>query len=229
MCKINYAASVRINMPNRFRSCRVFIGFIWLYIDDIILFYKKILDKSLIMWYNYSYSIKCLFKYRRIIIMNSNNDSKIKALKAKGLLNSKPEAVKDELFQEHDFFDRRDLLQVKYEMVRRVKKDSWSVTQASDTFGFSRPCFYDTQNILNKEGLPGLIPAQRGPKGAHKLSEDAVAYIKEAMSEDKSLRAPGMADLIEKRFGFKIHPRSIERALEKQKKKRRKRASKGNV
>jgi len=56
-------------------------------------------------------------------MLNKDNDPKAEALREHGVLNPKPEAVRDELFQKYDFFDTRDLLQVKYEMVRRVKKD----------------------------------------------------------------------------------------------------------
>ena len=47
-------------------------------------------------------------------------------------------------------------------------------------------------------------------------------YVEETIAQDRGLRAGDIASLIEKRFGFKVHPRSIERALERRKKKRRK-------
>jgi len=197
-----------------------------LYINDITSIFKKIVDKTFRIWYNFSYSMKYQFNGKRKIMLNKDNDPKIEALREHGVLNPKPEAVRDELFQKYDFFDRRDLLQVKYEMVRRVKKDGCTVTQASKTFGFSRPSFYDAQNAFNKKGLSGLIPAQRGPKKAHKLSDDVMMYVKEVIAEDRRLRAGDIASLIEKRFGFKVHPRSIERALERRKKKQRKRDGK---
>ena len=46
---------------------------------------------------------------------------KLNALRAHDSLNPRPEAVKDELFVTMDFFDPNDLLQVKYELVRRVR------------------------------------------------------------------------------------------------------------
>ena len=48
------------------------------------------------------------------------------------------ESVTDELFLSEGFFDPHDLIQVKYEMLRRVRKVNWSVTRAADAFGFSR-------------------------------------------------------------------------------------------
>ena len=36
-------------------------------------------------------------------------------------------------------------MQVKYEMLRRVREDGQRVSEASATFGFSRPSFYEAQ------------------------------------------------------------------------------------
>lgn len=75
-----------------------------------------------------------------------------------GTLNPRPDAVHDGLFHTSDFFDARDLLQVRYEMLRRVAVDGWSVTQATHAFGCSRPVFYHARTAFEHEGLQGLIP-----------------------------------------------------------------------
>lgn len=213
-------------MPYDICFCPTVISGKRAYINDLYLFLKQIVDTTFKLWYNFSYSMKYQFNGERKIMLNKGNDPKAEALREHGVLNSKPEAVRDELFQKYDFFDRRDLLQVKYEMVRRVKKDRWTVTQASKTFGLSRPSFYDAQNAFNRKGLSGLLPAKRGPQKAHKLSDDVMMYVEEAIAENRRLRSGNIASLIEKRFGFKVHPRSIERALERRKKKQRKRDGK---
>ena len=148
-------------------------------------------------------------------------NDKIKSLEENGALNRTPQAVDDELFREDEFFDPHDLMQVKYEMVRRVEKDNWNVARASKAFGYSRPFFYEIQKALNEEGLPGLIPRKRGPKASHKLTEDVIQFVEDQIRENNITRASALAGLIRKHFGFKIHPRSIERALEKRKKKRK--------
>ena len=63
-------------------------------------------------------------------------------LKAHKTLNAHPERVRDELFQTNEFFDPNDIVQLKYEMLRRVQLDGWTVTAAVQAFGFSRPSFY---------------------------------------------------------------------------------------
>ena len=104
-------------------------------------------------------------------------------------------------------------------MLRRVQKDGWTVLKASQKFGFSRPSFYKTKNDFSTKGLPGLIPRQKGPKEAHKLSGDVMEYVDQTIAKDNTLKAAKIVSLLKKRFSLKVHPRSIERALARRKKK----------
>jgi transposase len=149
-------------------------------------------------------------------------DLKHETLQKFGTLRSAAEAVSDEHFLNHTFFDPRDLVQVKYEMVRRVRIEGQSVSQASRDFGFSRTAFYQAQSLLQQQGLPGLIPQRPGPKGAHKLSDEVMAFIERRQQDaDEALRPKALAQMICREFGFSVHPRSIERALSKGRKKGR--------
>ena len=58
-------------------------------------------------------------------------DPKIEALRARSCLHSHPESVTDPLFAASDFFDARDVVQVKYEMLRRVRRDGQPVSVSS--------------------------------------------------------------------------------------------------
>ena len=62
-----------------------------------------------------------------------------------------------------EFLDARDLVQVKYEMVRRARVDGEPVSRAAEAFGFSRPSFYAAQAALDQGGLAALVPARPGP------------------------------------------------------------------
>jgi transposase len=148
-------------------------------------------------------------------------DPKLEALRQQGTLNPRPGEVTDELFIEDSFFDPRDLVQVKYEMLRRVQAEGKSVTDAVAAFGFSRPSFYQAQSAFGQDGLAGLVPHKRGPKQAHKLTEEVLAFIRETRQEDPSVRPGELARLIQQRFGTTVHPRSIERALLRHQKKLR--------
>lgn len=146
-------------------------------------------------------------------------DAKEKALKEHTSLNPHPDAVVDPLFGSADFFDPRDIVQVKYEMVRSVRVDGRSVTEAASAFGFSRPSFYQAQTVLEHEGLSGLIPKKRGPRSSHKLDEEVMDFVVQLLREDPLLRAPMLVGHIAERFGRRVHPRSVERALARRKKK----------
>jgi hypothetical protein len=81
-------------------------------------------------------------------------DRKEVALPQEGTLNPHPEQVTDELFRTNQFFDARDLVQVKYEMLRRVYSDGQPISRAAAAFGFSRPSFYQAQATFQQGGLP---------------------------------------------------------------------------
>ena len=71
------------------------------------------------------------------------NDDKTQSLKKYGAFNPHPNKVAEKMFSDStlEFFDPRDLVQVKYEMLRAVDKQGRSVKQASEAFGFSRPAY----------------------------------------------------------------------------------------
>jgi transposase len=144
------------------------------------------------------------------------SDEKAAALRAAHALHAHPGMVRDPLFtQGEPFFDARDVVQVKYEMLRRVHQDGQSVTTTAAAFGVSRPAFYAAQTAWHAEGLPGLVPARPGPRGGHKLTAVIVAFLAEQRQRDPALRPRALAALVAERFGLVVHPRSIERALAK--------------
>jgi transposase len=148
-------------------------------------------------------------------------DAKAEALRAQGALHPRPDAVCDPLFGSHEFFDARDLVQVKYEMVRRVEIDGHSVAQTTDAFGCSRPTFYHAQTAFKAHGIPGLVPRKRGPRGAHKLDEAVMAFVHGLRTDDPTLAVPALLAQIRRRFGLAVHRRTLERALRREEKKRR--------
>jgi transposase len=150
-------------------------------------------------------------------------DDKTESLKKYGALNPHPHRVVEKTFSDAgiEFFDPRDLVQVKYEMLRTVEKDGRSVKHASEAFGFSRPAFYQAQSQFKQEGVTGLVKKRTGPKSAYKLTDDILAFIKETVKEGKPLRARKLALLIREKFGKDVHPRTIERAVTRGKKNRK--------
>src|SRR5260370_9177334 len=145
-------------------------------------------------------------------------DTKREALAKDGALNPHPEAIRDALFTGNPFFDAKDLVQVRYEMVRRHRVDGVAISEASTNFGVSRPTFYKALSALQKAGLPGLLPTQRGPKYGHKISAEGVAVVADLKAASSELTTSQCLKEIETRFGIRVHRRHLQRALARKKK-----------
>ena len=118
-----------------------------------------------------------------------------------------------------DFFDVNDLVQVKYEMLRRVHKEGQSVVQTTVNFGFSRPSFYRAQEAFENEGLPGLLPQRPGPRRGYKLTPQVITFLEQVAVQEPLLGSRELAARIQERFNLAVHPRSIQRSLTKRLKK----------
>ena len=140
-------------------------------------------------------------------------------LRRSGTLNRKPETVSDPVFAAGDFFDARDLLQVRYEMVRLVRLGQTTLAQAAAQFGVSRPTCFRMVKSFNTGGLQGLIPAQRGPRGPHKITPEMLLFVDDYRAMHGRVGARRLVPLIEAEFGVTVHPRGFEKALERVQKK----------
>src|SRR5664279_5411517 len=105
-----------------------------------------------------------------------------------GSLNLHSERVQDALFQSQPFFDPRDLVQVKYEMLRRVLREGQPPGKTAASFGFSRVTFYQVQKCFGDAGLPGLLPQHKGPRQGYKLSEEVLRYLLKTLEDEPALR-----------------------------------------
>lgn len=143
----------------------------------------------------------------------AKKDPKAAALLADGTLNPFPEKVTDPKFQQGEFFDPRDVVQVKYEMLRRVLLESASVTDVTDEYGVSRPTYYEAKSNFDEAGVVGLVPKKRGPRGPHKLQGELLEFLQKQHVASEPIRARELANLIREKFSIEVHPRTIERAL----------------
>lgn len=127
-----------------------------------------------------------------------------------------------ELTQDSDFFDAHDLVQMKYEMLRCVRVDGVSISEAAKAFGLSRVAFYRAQQQYDEQGMPGLLPRKRGPKQAHKLTPEVMAFVIEQRASNEGVSWQTLSERIAARFGTQLHPRSIDRAVKRPTKRGRK-------
>jgi transposase len=151
---------------------------------------------------------------------DKRRETKRKSLQRQGTLNPRPDEVTHTLFRENDFFDAEDMIQVKYEMLRQVRVERQPISQSAKAFGFSRPSFYQAQQAYAQNGLSGLIPQKRGPRSGHKLTGEVMEFLNQARTEDSFLRIDRLVQMVKENFGVVVHPRSIERQLLRQKKRR---------
>ena len=158
---------------------------------------------------------------RRSASPPGSTDQKLEALREQGTVNPRPQDVHDSAFLEGEFFDARDLVQVRYEMLRRVLREGQPVGVTASNFGVSRPTFYNTRAQFEQEGLAGLLPAKRGPRGPHKVTETVLDFILRVLAEEPGLDPAALAERVERDRGLHVHPRTIGRALAREKKKRR--------
>jgi transposase len=146
------------------------------------------------------------------------HDAKAEVLRNQGALNTRPENVEEPLFRDSPFFDPRDLVQLRYEMLRAVSEDGRSVSEVTTRFGCSRPTYYKARQDFDEEGLVGLLPRKRGPRGGHKLTDEVLEFVEEQLREDSSLVGTDLAERVRRRYGIEVYASSIRRALSRREK-----------
>ena len=150
-----------------------------------------------------------------------NRDPKTEALREQGALHPNPEGVEDEAFRRDEFFDARDRIQLRYEMLRRHRVDKGAVTDVAAAFGVSRQAFYTTEAAFEERGVAGLLPRRRGPKRAHKCTDEILDFVEQWRQASPEAGGEDVARVVQERFGVSMHPRSIDRALARRRKKKR--------
>jgi transposase len=141
------------------------------------------------------------------------SDEKLAILRQSHTLHPHPEEVRDPLFTSGSpFFDPRDLVQVKYELLRRVRVDGYAVSDATALFALSRPTFYAAQAAWEQAGVSGLLPAPTGPRHAHKLTDEIMTELQPLA---KTMSSAQLAVWLQEQRSLSVHPRSIERALKR--------------
>ena len=123
-------------------------------------------------------------------------------------------SVTDHLFREHPaFFRTRDLLQLKYEMLRAQAVDTRPVRAVCQAFGFSRQSFYTLRARFRADGLKGLVPRAPGRLGPTKCTPEVMAFLREAKAKDPTLSGAALAARVEEHFRIQLHRRTVERLL----------------
>jgi transposase len=142
-----------------------------------------------------------------------SNTDKVQALRRSGTLNPHADQVGHPLFAQSDFFDARDLVQLKYETLRALEKEGRPLAQAAAEFGLSRPTIYQARTRFQEQGMEGLLPGKRGPKQPHKLTDKVTQHLRDLLAKEPGLGAAELTRRLRRRFKVKLHRRTIEKAL----------------
>ncbi len=143
----------------------------------------------------------------------SPSQTKRQALQASGTFNPRSAKVRHPLFQQSEFFDPQDLLQLKYETLRALKAEGCSIAKAASDFGLSRPTIYQAQALFAEKGVEGLLPHKTGPRHPRKLTPEVQQHLQELAAAQPETRAAELARQMRQRFNVELHPRTIEKAL----------------
>ena len=82
------------------------------------------------------------------------DDAKAEALRRQGELHCRPDDVQDELFRTNEFFDPRDLVQVKYEMLRRARSMGCRSPRQRHRSGSRGPCSITLKKRFRRLACP---------------------------------------------------------------------------
>jgi transposase len=157
--------------------------------------------------------------------VNATADPDLKArfLAERAALHPHPERVQDALFHDAPFFDPRDLIQVRYEMLRRHRIDGHPPARVARAFGVSRQIFPLCARAFQAGGLLGLFPRKRGPRAAHKCTDEVLAFVRARRSLSPQLSLDDLLAEVRRHLGVRLHRRTLERRLVAQGKKLRRR------
>ncbi|MCL2672718.1 MAG: hypothetical protein FWF10_11920 [Clostridiales bacterium] len=142
--------------------------------------------------------------------MTNQNTARHEELRRNGSFNHRAAAVRAGIFTENPFFDARDLVQVKYEMLRAVEQEDKDVSSTSGDFGFSRVSFYQIKKEFDENGVAGLMPRKRGPKGSRKITDGDVEYARALVG---IYTKPQIVAMLKSQRGVEISKRTLERKL----------------
>lgn len=137
--------------------------------------------------------------------------TKQEILIANGTFNKNYTKVRASYFVNDDFFDPRDIVQVKYEMLRMAQTSSKSIHEVADEFGFSRAGFYKTKSSFDSMGISALVPDKSGPRKARKLTEEHQLFIDEYLDKNPTASSESISRILHEERGLKISKRTVER------------------
>ena len=141
---------------------------------------------------------------------------KHEVLQKNGTYNKNFTKVKEQRFINDDFYDPRDLVQVKYEMLRAARETERSIDDIVGNYGFSRSGFYKIKSSFEKEGVSAFVPNKTGPQNARKLTKEHQQFIDSYLMDNPGTSSDSMAVILKVERGLEVSKRTIERYRRRQ-------------
>lgn len=143
-------------------------------------------------------------------------------LRKKRAYNANHKNINDERFKTNEFFDPKDLIQARYEMLRAPRVDGVTVNEAAERFGVSRVTYYKLAKAFEEKGIIGLKGHKPGPKGPYKCTNEIVEFVKKIRSQGDEITWESIIEEVKQEFGVELHRRTIERGIARLKKNEKK-------
>lgn len=140
---------------------------------------------------------------------------KVDFLRSRSLLNPRPERVTHPLFDAKEFFDRRDLPQVRYEMLRAARVEPTPVAEACRLFGFSREYFYRLERAFTERGYAALLGSPMGRPPLLALNQEIVNFIVHRKIEQPEVSGEELRKEILQLYKVDCSRRTVERIIAK--------------
>jgi len=126
-------------------------------------------------------------------------------------LHRTPERVQNDRFtQQTDFFDPKDIVQVKYELLRSCEVEGRDVASACLDFGFSRTTYYKVLQAFLEGGLPALMGRPRGRLKPIKVTDVVRGYLIAEKAKNSKLSAHEMIEPLKERYQVELSERMIQ-------------------
>ena len=137
---------------------------------------------------------------------------KVEHLRATRTYNERHDRVVDELFANSELFDPRDLLQVRYEIVRAVGGGE-SPERVAVRFGVSGMTARRYVGSMREGGLLALLPARKGPSGPRALGPRGEEFVDAYIVGHPSASGREVHEALEAALALGVSQRTVERRI----------------
>ena len=138
-------------------------------------------------------------------------------LRATQTFNTNYAKINDPIFQRSGIMDPRDLLLVRFELVRSLELDGKPIEEVCSQYGIS-PCTARRYvRDMKERGLIALVPEKRGPNGPSVMTDEIANYIDKYLTDHPKASAGKVYQSLVDAKKVTIGKRTVERYISSKK------------